>query len=278
MAIDPAIFREGSKSGSLWSNGDGEEQEEEDIGNNQQDNSTTAEYVNQNIVTVSNSDVAYYKAVQMISMISVLAMPPNMTSEDRWAYLHHAFDGCESAIRATGGLLSFLLESNVLLAQGDNQELVCITSVRYRALTGGMEISSTTLQALQVFQVDSHPTGRGNGKGKEGLSLLGILRNNLRSSPGGRTLRAWMKCPLADVNEILERQTIVAAFRNTANHSFTFNIRDSLRGVRNVPGILNRIRNVAASVNDWHGLLTLRNRLSMSSTHSKAQPARTLMY
>lgn len=210
----------------------------------------------ENVVFLANSEVSLYKATQLVSMISVPGMPPSLTSEDRWAYLHHVFDGCENAIRATGGLIGFLLEHNVLLAQGGGEELVHISSVRYQNILESMEISSTTLQALQIFQVDSHPAGHGAGVAKEGISLFGILRNNLKSSIAGRTLRDWLRCPLVDAEAIVQRQTIVAAFRKNSNHSFVFNIQDSLRGVRNVPGIVNRIQNVAASVADWNGLLS----------------------
>lgn len=238
-----------------------EEQVTEQRGNQQEAsssdaaNSESTSAVNHLVAHVANAEIQLNKAIQTCSLLSTLSMPNNLSARDKWSFLHHVFEGRDTAVRATGGLLSFCLHNNVLLTQGDVEDLICVNSITYEAVTPGMELSSVTAKAIQVFQDEAHPAGRGAGCGKEGISAFGLIKSHIKSSLGNRLLRMWFQCPLTEADEIFERQTLVAAFSNPANHCFRINIQDALRNVRNVPGILNRIRNISAVARDWESLL-----------------------
>lgn len=209
----------------------------------------------QAIANVAASEIQLKKAIQICSLLSTLSMPPNISAEDKWSFLYHIFEARDTAIRATGGLLSFCLHRNILLKQGDVEDLICVNAIKYGTVIAGMQMSNMTAKALQVFQDEAHPAGRGVGRAKEGISAFGLIRSYVKSAPATRLLRDWFRCPLTETDEIGERQLLVAAFRKPANHSFRYNIQDALRSVRNVPGILNRIRNFSAKAIDWEALL-----------------------
>ncbi len=189
-------------------------------------------------------------------MISVLSMPENCrTAKERVSFFTHIFDGHSIALRATGGLLAFCLGNNILLAH-DGEDTVRINSIKHGSLGfDGMLISTTSAIALQIFQQDFHPAGRGAGKLKE-WGIFGILSAELKSRVSMRTLRSWMRNPLIDVQEIVDRQLVVTAFRSPANQNFVYSIREGLKKVKNIPQVLGRIRNFSASVSEWSSLYT----------------------
>lgn len=205
----------------------------------------------QSFHTVPNGASKPKTAKQVVSMISVLAMPANLSGEERLAYLGHIFDEHEVCLLATAVLLTYLLREQILLCTeaGD----VCINSLKYGQLLSGMQISSASLHALQIFHKDTHPAGRGAAKGKD-WGLFGNIAMNLNSKPSIRLLRSWMKSPLTDVEEIQARLTLVETFKSDENIGVVKNLRDTLRSVKHVPGIIHRIYDFSATFNDWFHL------------------------
>lgn len=205
---------------------------------------------------IGNTDVSVSKASEVLSLVSLLGMPSNLTASGRLGYMSHIWDESECILRAAGGLLSFLLKNNILNALDDHGDPICINAITRIALSDVMHMSPTTLRALQVFQLDTHPVGHGSMRAKEGLSLFGILKAGVKTAIGARLLHSWLLAPSTDVTVIMYRQSLVKALRTTANHSVYTALREALRGVKNVPSIIGRIRKVSATVNDWKGLYT----------------------
>lgn len=70
-----------------------------------------------------------------------------------------------------------------------------------------MQINSDSLNALGVFDVESHAYQHA-GRSKEGLSLFGIL-NTARTPEGKALLRSWMLRPLLVLDDIISRHDLV---------------------------------------------------------------------
>lgn len=94
-------------------------------------------------------------------------------------------------VRAIGGLLAFIHSNrdSVLSMEG------CVAAVELRVhsvstftLTDFMHIDAVTFSALQIFQVDSHPSAVKTGRSKEGFSLYSLL-DRTRSITGRRILK-----------------------------------------------------------------------------------------
>jgi DNA mismatch repair ATPase MutS len=94
-------------------------------------------------------------------------------------------------VRAIGGLLAFIHSNrdSVLSLEGSvaNMELR-VHSVLTFTLTDFMHMDAVTFSALQIFQIDSHPSAVKAGRSKEGFSLYSLL-DRTRSVIGRRILK-----------------------------------------------------------------------------------------
>ena len=105
-----------------------------------------------------------------------------------------------------GALLSYMQSSLFHLDDGKVQ----IATVETFSLPKYMYIDTSTFIAMQIFAEDVHPNViRGQGKAKEGFSLLGLF-DRTHSVPGRNKLREWMAKPFCDIEKITERQKGVA--------------------------------------------------------------------
>ena len=204
--------------------------------------------------TIQASECTIEKANEFISMTSIPSMPDNCsTPKQRLSFFSHIFQGHSVALRATGGLLSFCIGNHILCPLEENGTLL-VNSIKHGNVgVEGMLLSSTSSLALNIFQHDYHPAGRGAGKNKE-WGIFGILAAELKSKASCHTLRSWIRNPLTNVQHILHRQAVVTAFRSPACHTFAHSIREALKKVKNMPTVITRIRTYAASVSEWLSL------------------------
>ncbi|CAH0487368.1 unnamed protein product [Peronospora farinosa] len=153
-------------------------------------------------------------------------------------------------IRATGALLLYL-STEKTGNQLDDVESVFFSSVEQVALDGFMYIDKTTLQSLQIFNHEAHPSlVKGSGRAKEGFSLFGLLNRTVTKS-GGSMLRRWMLTPLVSSVQIDERHNSVAFFVDAENDELRQLLSGKLKQFRDAAGIFQRIRRRCASVGDW---------------------------
>ena len=88
-----------------------------------------------------------------------------------------------------------------------------LASLAQASLPGALLVDPSSLRALQVFSEEAHPAaalGLG-GRGKEGLSLAGLLLPRAAAQAGKACLRAWLARPAGDLDTIAARQASVAA-------------------------------------------------------------------
>ncbi|KAL4175238.1 hypothetical protein KRP22_000207 [Phytophthora ramorum] len=153
-------------------------------------------------------------------------------------------------IRATGALLLYL-STEKIGNQLDNAESIHFSTVEHVALDGLMYIDKSTLQSLQIFNREAHPSlVKGSGRAKEGFSLFGLLNRTVTKS-GGCMLRRWMLTPLVSSAHIDERLSAVAFFTAAKNDELRQLLFGKLKQFRDVAGIFQRIKRRCASVGDW---------------------------
>ncbi|ETI56637.1 hypothetical protein, variant 5 [Phytophthora nicotianae] len=207
-----------------------------------------------------HSDFNYLKACQSIERVQLGAASdecrgPQARPSRREAYTFlGSFFNFESTqlIRATGALLLYLATEKIG-NQLDDSESLYFSTVEQVALDGFMYIDKSTLQSLQIFNHEAHPSlVKGSGRAKEGFSLFGLLNRTVTKS-GGSMLRRWMLTPLVSNTHINERHNSVAFFTDTENDELRQLL---LKHFRDVAGIFQRIKRRCASVGDWCRFIT----------------------
>ncbi|KAG3114792.1 hypothetical protein PI124_g6463 [Phytophthora idaei] len=210
-----------------------------------------------------HSDFNYLKACQAIEHIQIGAASdeyegPRARSSRREAYTFlGSFFNFETTqlIRAAGALLLYLV-SEKIGNQLDDVDSLYFSTVEQVALDGFMYIDKSTLQSLQIFNHEAHPSlVKGSGRAKEGFSLFGLLNRTVTKS-GGCLLRRWMLTPLVSSVHINERQNLVAFFTDAENDEIRQHLLGKLKRFRDVGGIFGRIKRRCASVNDWCRFVT----------------------
>ncbi|CAI2171965.1 328_t:CDS:10 [Funneliformis geosporum] len=107
--------------------------------------------------------------------------------------------------------------------------------------------------SLQIFEDESHPNMHMQVKGKEGLSLFGIL-NNTRTSLGKKLFKQWFLRPTLDLTVIDERQHTIECFLRPGNLEYAEQLVSCLKNIKNIPKIIDNMkRNV--NIKDWQSLL-----------------------
>ena len=104
-------------------------------------------------------------------------------------------------------------------------------------------LDATTLRNLEVFQTSD---------GKSGKGTLFQLTQRARSGPGGRTIRAWMRQPLKDIEEIIARQDAIAYLLEEPE--LAEDLREAFKSVRDMERITARTVSGAAHPRDLAGL------------------------
>lgn len=201
-----------------------------------------------------NSDFSLKKSRELCPLLSILDMPKNLSSEARMQYLSHIVEGDNLIIRAIGGLLAFILQQGVLGILQHKSDDICINAISPKNFCNLMRISPATQRSLNIFSYEAHPLGRGGLSAKEGLSLFGILKSHVKTGAARHLLRSWLLHPLTDVPKIRERQFLVRTLKDNGKRTFLITIRDALRGVKNVSGLLARLRRCTTDINDWKAL------------------------
>jgi DNA mismatch repair protein MutS len=128
------------------------------------------------------------------------------------------------ALGPAGALLAYASQS--LCAEPAN--IRRISEVRP---TGTLQVDPATLRNLEIFR-----SSKGTAKG----SLLKAM-DRTTTAPGARLLESTLTAPPLDLEELQRRQQSVGEF--LATPSLASELQEYLRGVRDLPRILGRLRN-----------------------------------
>ncbi|KAF8244532.1 hypothetical protein K440DRAFT_513134, partial [Wilcoxina mikolae CBS 423.85] len=150
----------------------------------------------------------------------------------------------KTTVGCAGAVLAYLQRKKAIETGTNRNERLEISSVEMFSLANVMFVNADTICSLQIFENESHPNfhmqGKG-GRGKEGLSLFGIL--NLTCSPlGHRMLKQWFLRPSLSIDVIHERQESVAILLRDDNAHVLSNLGKSLKRVKNIPKILGQLK------------------------------------
>jgi len=102
------------------------------------------------------------------------------------------------------------------------------------------------------------------------ITVLGIL-NGTKTTLGRSLLRTWLLRPSLSIPTIKARHDAVGCFLRSENIATATQLHNHLKGIKNMPRIMNLLRDGKGRVSEWQGLVkvrvpSIRNRLQISNT------------
>uniref|UniRef100_A0A7S1E5Q3 DNA mismatch repair protein MutS core domain-containing protein n=1 Tax=Hemiselmis andersenii TaxID=464988 RepID=A0A7S1E5Q3_HEMAN len=211
------------------------------------------EGIEYNVAFAPSKNFQYISCKNLLLQLDLRIFESGDTDADKRRRISSEIDlEAKEGVSAAGGLVMHLQTSKIVDDLSDSP-VIPISRVKGLRLDKFLSIDPQTLSSLQIFHQDAHPSFSGCGSAKEGLSLFSLL-DNTKSPLGRRLLRMWFVRPLLDEADINGRLKAVSFFTQPTCHDLVGSLRNLLRGVKDVPRILLRIRKTTSSVGDWASL------------------------
>ncbi|CAB3239487.1 unnamed protein product [Arctia plantaginis] len=208
------------------------------------------------LVFLSPKEYSFEACKRRIASLSLPTEPLNCSDEERSLYLRTVIDFSQTqSVHAMGALLRYL-DLNWAKLSMELHGKPNFLSLRIISLADIVTVDEDTYRGLQVFSAIVHPSAfkRGTrGSSREGLSLFQVF-SKCRSKIGQAKMRVLLQHPTCDLETLKHRQDVIAFFMRPQNESLMRNICSSLRYIKNVHGILTKIKALSAKSYQWKSL------------------------